>query len=303
MCTETRGNEGNIVDAMLLPLISLILGPVVLVVLIVRGCLRPGALSAGPSRRVGLMPMDLLIAFALMVIGPLVLLMLMPELKSQGVEGQAVGAVDSLAYAKRALLSQASGQLTPVLYLLWRSSFVKDGPRKIGLLPRKPLRDVRWGLLGWLAAVPMVLATIQVTSIIGELCGAHTPELAHDTLKVLVHSKSTVGTVLIVVSAVLVAPVLEEGLFRGVVQSVMVESLGEGRRWSVVLIVSLMFAMMHADFQTMANWQALPGLFVLGMTLGWLYERSGSLWPGIVVHMGFNALNVAMALVMTKGGG
>ena len=62
---------------------------------------------------------------------------------------------------------------------------------------------------------------------------------------------------------------------------------------------SLVFAMIHANFKTGENWQVLPGLFVLALILGWLYERSGSLWPGIVVHIGFNALNVIMALSMS----
>jgi membrane protease YdiL (CAAX protease family) len=40
----------------------------------------------------------------------------------------------------------------------------------------------------------------------------------------------------------------------------------------------------------------LPGLLVLGVVLGWLYERSGSLLPCVLVHAGFNALNIAMVL-------
>ena len=41
------------------------------------------------------------------------------------------------------------------------------------------------------------------------------------------------------------------------------------------------------------------GLLVLGLVLGWMYERTGSLWPGIVLHTGFNALNIVLALAAT----
>ena len=270
------------------------------VLLAARGCLHPEALSVGPDRKVGLGPYDLLIAFGLMILGPALLVMLLPSLSTEQVEGATASAVDTLAFAKHMLLSQASGQLPPVLYLLWRSSFKPNGPRRIGLIPSRFGRDVRWGLLGFLAAVPMILATIQVTVLIGEVFGQAAPSIAHDALKMLIDSNSTTGTILIIFSAALVAPVLEEGLFRGMVQSVMVETLGNARRWAVVIVASFVFALMHANLQTWDHWQALPGLFVLGLVLGWLYERSGSLWPGIVVHMGFNILNIVMALAMVK---
>ena len=82
----------------------------------------------------------------------------------------------------------------------------------------------------------------------------------------------------------------------------MVEAAGETKRWGVVLVASFVFALIHANTATWENWQALPGLFVLGLVLGWLYERSGSLWPGIFLHMGFNSLNIAMALGLSERG-
>lgn len=281
---------------MALQLFILILGPVVFILLIQQGCLRRQALEAGPSRRVGLVPADLLIGLGLMILGPALVATLMPNPPA---EQAAAGDADTLGFAYRALLAQASGQLVPVVYLLWRASFTPRGLWVIGLLPRKPWRDLRFGALGFCAAVPMVMAAIQITVYVGEAFGQEAPVLAHNMLKMLVHSDSTLGAALIVVSAVLVAPILEESIFRGLVQSVMVETLGEAQRLSVVIAASLLFMMMHADLAHWENWQALPGLLVLGLVLGWLYERSGSLWPGILVHLGFNAMNVLMALATT----
>lgn len=284
---------------MIMPLILLILGPAVLGLLAWRGCLRPDALSAGPSRRVGLVPADLLVALGLLVLGPSLVAYFMPV--AQPAEGAADS--DVLASASRILLAQASGQGLPVLYLLWRAGSAPRGLRLIGVIPTRPGRDLGWGVLGFLAAVPLVFATIQAAVILGEQFGQEAPVLAHDMLKMLVDSDSTLGSALIAVSAILVAPILEEAIFRGIVQSVMVEVAGEAKRWSIVIIAALVFAMIHANTATWENWQALPGLFVLGLVLGWLYERSGSLWPSIVVHMGFNTLNIAMALSMVERGG
>ncbi len=283
----------------ILPLVILILGLGVLGLLTRKGCLRREALDAGPSRKIGLVPADLLIAFGLMIFGPALVMMLMPESAAGQTDPGAARAIDTLAYAHKALLAQAAGQLPPVLYLLWRSTFTPRGPWLIGLVTAKPWRDLRWGVWAFFAAVPMVMATIQVAVYTGEVFGQEAPVLAHDMLKMLVDSDSHAGTVLIIVSAVLVAPILEESIFRGVIQSVMVETLGESRRWAVVIVASILFMLMHADTSSWENWQALPGLCVLGLVLGWLYERSGSLWPSIIVHMGFNAMNILMALATT----
>ncbi len=279
-------------------LIPLIVGPVVLIVLIRRGCLRPDALACGPDRRIGLLPFDILIALGLLIVGPVLVLLLLPDLATGSEQAGGEQVVDTFAVACRMLLIQAAGMLTPVLYLLWRSSYTPDGPRRIGLLPRHIGREVRWGLLGFVAAVPLVLMTMQLTVLVGELFGQETPAIAHDTLKMLLESDSIFGTVLLICSAAVVAPVLEECFFRGIVQSVMVETLGEARRWSVVIVASILFAAMHGNN---VPWHALPGLCVLGLVLGWLYERTGSLWPSILVHVGFNVLNIVMALTMVKG--
>lgn len=284
---------------MIQSLVILIAGSAVLALLAWRGCLRRDALAAGPSRRVGLVPADLLVGLGLMILGPALIAQLLP----MATPADGAAEPDVLTSAGRILLVQASGQGLPVLYLLWRAGSVPRGLRLIGVIPAKPGRDLVWGVLGFLAAVPLVFATIQAAVLIGELFGQEAPVLAHDMLKMLVNSDSRLGSVLIVVSAVLVAPILEEAIFRGIVQSVMVEVAGEAKRWGVVFIAAFVFAIIHANTATWENWQALPGLFVLGLVLGWLYERSGSLWPSVLVHMSFNVLNIVMALSMVERGG
>jgi len=284
----------------ILPILILSLGPATLILLIWRGCLRRDALVPGPSRRVGLVPADLLIALGLMILGPSLVHYLMPGTEPGQAEAGTVKSLDSLAFAYRALLAQASGQLPPVLYLFWRASFVPRGLRLIGLVAAKPWRDLRWGVLGFVFAVPMIMATIQSAVLLGGLFGQEAPQIAHDMLKMLLDSDSLTGSVLIIVSAVLIAPILEEGIFRGIVQSVMVETLGESRRWSIVIVAAIVFMFIHADFATWEHWQALPGLLVLGLVLGWLYERTGSLWPSILVHTGFNLLNILLVIAVKQ---
>jgi len=94
--------------------------------------------------------------------------------------------------------------------------------------------------------------------------------LPHGALQVLL----TGGTLLVV------APVMEEIFFRGVMRHLWGERLRRGRLWGPALL----FALAHGN-----PW-SLPVLFLLGLTLGWLRERTGSLVPGILAHAAVNAL-------------
>lgn len=273
--------------------VILIAGPAVLALLTWRGCLRRDALDAGPPRDVGLVPADLLIALGLMIVGPSLAALVLPAQDAAASAQTQPEQIDALTYAGKVLLGQAAGQLLPVLYLLWRVIAAPRGLRLFGAVPHKPLRDLAWGTLGFLAAVPMIVATIQTTVLVGEQFGREAPTIGHPMLRVIIDSDSLPASALLMLSALVAAPILEEMIFRGLIQTVLLRLLGIPMRWGVVFIAALVFVSIHVGG---VSWQTLPGLFVLGLVLGWLYERSGSLWPSIVVHIGFNALNVAVAL-------
>lgn len=92
---------------------------------------------------------------------------------------------------------------------------------------------------------------------------------------VLEFGRSGWGYLLSAVSSVMVAPVIEELLFRGILFA------GLAKRWPIWLaavVSSLAFAFLHG--------QVNVGIytFILGCLLSWSYVRSGSLYPGIVLH-------------------
>lgn len=65
------------------------------------------------------------------------------------------------------------------------------------------------------------------------------------------------------------------------------------RRWAAILVASLIFGAVHYTAMPVS----VPALFVLGLVLGYAYERSGSLWTPIGIHVGFNALNTLVFLL------
>jgi membrane protease YdiL (CAAX protease family) len=97
--------------------------------------------------------------------------------------------------------------------------------------------------------------------------------------------------------AILIAPVVEEMAFRGLLQSVALRWVGIEHRWAAIFIAAALFAPVHLGS---VPWYVLPGLFTLAVILGYLYERTASLLAPITLHLGFNALNVAFVLAMPK---
>ena len=83
----------------------------------------------------------------------------------------------------------------------------------------------------------------------------------------------------------LVTPLTEEVFFRGFVFRGLTPRLGVG--WAIVGS-AVIFSIFHLSIGVL-----IP-IFVTGLLLGWLYHRTGSLWPCILAHAGQNTLAVAM---------
>jgi membrane protease YdiL (CAAX protease family) len=92
----------------------------------------------------------------------------------------------------------------------------------------------------------------------------------------------------LVLMVVIVGPLVEELLFRGVLLSALLQRWRTG--WAV-LISSLAFALVHLP-GLQYQWYALPELALLALVLAWLRLRSGSIWPGVVAHGVNNVLGV-----------
>lgn len=92
---------------------------------------------------------------------------------------------------------------------------------------------------------------------------------------------------LLAFTAVVVAPVSEELIFRGYIYGVIRHYSG---RWWALGISAALFAAIHAHIPSMG------GLMVLAVTLTLVYEFTGSLWGAIFMHALFNSINILLAL-------
>jgi uncharacterized protein len=87
---------------------------------------------------------------------------------------------------------------------------------------------------------------------------------------------------------VLVAPFVEELLYRGLGFGLLAPFLGP---WPSIVVTGLAFGLAHGLVV------GLPVLTIFGITLGWLRWKTGSVYPGMIVHGTFNALALAAAVL------
>lgn len=90
----------------------------------------------------------------------------------------------------------------------------------------------------------------------------------------------------------ILAPVAEEFVFRGGVLRTLLARMGDRSHWLAIALSALLFGAVHM------NWaQGVHG-FVMGLLLGWLYYRTGSMAPGIIVHWVNNSVAYLMFAIM-----
>jgi membrane protease YdiL (CAAX protease family) len=170
-----------------------------------------------------------------------------------------------------------------------RLTFV-TGWKTFGIGRRPLVRDVLGAVAPWLASVAACTAVYWISGRLIEWLYPRFVEPEHPILQSLRAPSMPAGLrFLAVAGALVLAPVSEELLFRGILQSGIKKLAflhwGSMRhRWIAIGVAAALFGGMH-----FATPQQVPALIVLGLILGYLYERTGSLILPMLVHMLFNA--------------
>lgn len=181
------------------------------------------------------------------------------------------------------VLRQAIG-IAAVL-LLAAGTFRRGLGGGMGLSLRHWVFDTLRGLYAMLAAFPLCIGSAM---LVGWLLEQVRPEWVqpHSLLTAL-GAVSMPWKTLVVLSAVVLAPLVEELLFRGLLQSLLRKYLDHP--WHAVLLTSAVFALFHLNTP-----QNTPALFLLSLVLGYNYERCGRLWAPILCHAVFNGIMILL---------
>ena len=135
--------------------------------------------------------------------------------------------------------------------------------------------------------------------VVGVIANAATDGRAVEQAQNLgVHTPSVAVYVVLGVIVVLIAPLIEETVFRGLLLRTFMHRLGF---WPAALLSSAVFAVFHTyEVSTLAGAITLAGIvFVLGLVNCLLVRWSGRLAAGMMVHALFNGLAV-LVLVLSN---
>lgn len=86
----------------------------------------------------------------------------------------------------------------------------------------------------------------------------------------------------------IIAPVAEEMVFRGAILRRLNDALGHRLRWVAIGVSALLFGAVHGNAAQGST------AFVVGLLLGWMYVRTGSIVPGVVYHWVNNSTAVLL---------
>jgi membrane protease YdiL (CAAX protease family) len=131
------------------------------------------------------------------------------------------------------------------------------------------------------ASFSFVLLQYHVAGLLEKLLPM--PSWIQDFLLEVTRIRSVAEGLRVVSGVVLAAAVGEELLFRGFLQGALENRRG---RWSAIVLTSLMFAVLHDP------WRLVP-VFFIGVLLGYLTSRGGSVYYAVVAHAVTNGTSVA----------
>jgi len=149
----------------------------------------------------------------------------------------------------------------------------------------KPIKEGLFkAISGWLMVMPLVLLIGWLTNeIFGDQGGSN------PLLELVLGSDEFIPLFLLLITTVVLAPVFEELVFRGILLPVLVSKVG---KISGVLLSALIFALAHLSVGE------LPPLFVLGIGLGLMRLSSGRLFPCALMHSLWNGVTFMSLLLV-----
>jgi len=231
-----------------------------------------------------LVDVTLLVAGGFVVLGEVIL----PQLLQQRLRGLValLPLNDALSQGVQVLMLYLALMAAPLLILVWMLQGRGERPSQGWL---------QWRWRPWSStlgpAAGLVLMVLPAVSLCGWLIDRFWPDPggSNPMLELVLSSPDPRALACFALTAIVLAPLFEEALFRGVLLPVV------GRRWgsgAAVLISAAVFALAHLSLSE------LVPLFVLGIGLGWLRWRSGRLGASVLMHALWNSLTFLNLLVL-----
>lgn len=153
-------------------------------------------------------------------------------------------------------------------------------------IDRNYLRSGPWVVLFWV--VVLALGTLIPSMALEEWLGVDLPEHYKQMFTQLMSRREGYFVVGLLV------PLAEEMVFRGALLRLLLQSFPERWHWMPIALSAILFAVAHGNEAQMLH------AFLLGLLLGWLYYRTGSIVPSLVLHWVNNTVAYAVTNIMPQ---
>ncbi len=142
-------------------------------------------------------------------------------------------------------------------------------------------------LTGWMANFPVLIVTIMASSFLLRFL----PTPSHPVTNEISTTSNPLKLGLLLLTASVLAPVIEETCFRGLLFPAI--TARTGNHWIGMVASGFLFASIHP--QGPGLWLALAGL---GMLMAYLTYWTGSIVPGMILHGVHNGMILMMGIII-----
>ncbi|MFQ5964362.1 MAG: lysostaphin resistance A-like protein [Candidatus Scalinduaceae bacterium] len=146
-------------------------------------------------------------------------------------------------------------------------------------------RDTKLGLKRYFIVLPVIVLAGFVVDFISRIFG--TLPKQQEIINKILEEDSLAVLIFMILFGILAAPIIEEMLFRGFLQSAVKTTYG---KLSAIFVSGFLFALVHLNAHVFLQ------IFILGLLLAYLFEKTGSLIAPITVHIFHNSATIAFLI-------
>ena len=159
--------------------------------------------------------------------------------------------------------------------------------RNMGFEPEYPLDNNNFGGRSGLSMALIVSVMAISAAFVTEPVSMLLPEMS-EARKIAMEQMLKGPVWIVLISVSVFAPFFEEWLCRGIILRGLLKKMKPG--WAIV-ISALVFGLIHMNL-----WQAIPA-FIIGVILGYVYYKTGSLKLTMLMHCVNNTLSVILSRI------
>ncbi len=189
------------------------------------------------------------------------------------------------------VLGQALWSGAAMLYFFGVARLRKGGPfwRALGW------RELRLGRISGSRAVVLCLSGGVTLAMVVQVASAGMGKKGTLPIEEMFRSRGTV--LMLMALGLLVAPLVEETMFRGFLYPVFARQFGVP---AGIVITGVLFGLLHAA-QLWGGWGQIALLMIVGIVFTYVRARTGTVWASYLFHLGYNGILFLGFFIYTGG--